>query len=218
MSHGRLIKRTDEDGLDELITKLRLEGRDVVLIRAESTIQEWTPFEHAGAIQDTDETYSNSIFQVFVYENSEELPIGFDCEEAWPRMVHLSIKTHDRNPIHDWRLLQRIKNELCGTHCEAVELYPMNIRLHDSANQFHLWCMEPFVPFPFGYIGRVCDDNEIGIAQMKAFEKSLPIKLQGKRKQRPFQKYHLADDLPMVGPVWLSRGYKNEEPNYPDIG
>jgi hypothetical protein len=37
--------------------------------------------------------------------------------------------------VHDWRDLQRIKNQLVGPECEAVELYPAESRKVDTANQ-----------------------------------------------------------------------------------
>jgi hypothetical protein len=57
---------------------------------------------------------------------------------AWS---HLSIKRNDREPIHDWRHLQQIKNDICGEDREAVELYPATDRVNDGANQYHLWVL-----------------------------------------------------------------------------
>lgn len=69
-----------------------------------------------------------------------------------PPIVHLSIKRHDKKPVHDWRhLQQQIKNELVGRECEGVELYPAESRLVDEANQFHLFVVEdPTFRWPFG--------------------------------------------------------------------
>lgn len=59
-----------------------------------------------------------------------------DDEHGMPcKVVHLSIKRVDREVIHDWRDLQAIKNELVGEQFDAVELYPAEDRLVDSANQ-----------------------------------------------------------------------------------
>jgi hypothetical protein len=55
----------------------------------------------------------------------------------------------DRAPIRDWRVGQRIKNELCGPEWEAIELYPAESRKVDTANEYHLWCIEG--QFPFGF-------------------------------------------------------------------
>lgn len=66
-------------------------------------------------------------------------------------MAHLSISRHDKDAIHDWRVLQNIKTMLLGPNCEAVELYPANDRLVDASNQYHLWCLAPGARFPFGF-------------------------------------------------------------------
>jgi hypothetical protein len=55
----------------------------------------------------------------------------------------------DRAPIRDWRIGQRIKNQLCGPEWEAIELYPAESRKVDTANEYHLWCIEG--QFPFGF-------------------------------------------------------------------
>jgi hypothetical protein len=73
---------------------------------------------------------------------------------------HLSIKRIDQEPVHDWRDLQRIKNELLGPECEAVELYPAESRLVDSANQYHLWgTADPAFRFGFGFEDRFTSDD-----------------------------------------------------------
>lgn len=67
-------------------------------------------------------------------------------------MVHISCKRRDRQPLHDWRVKQEIKNAIVGPDCEAVELYPAERRLVDTANQYHLWAFDdPRMDFPFGY-------------------------------------------------------------------
>ena len=60
--------------------------------------------------------------------------------------IHLSIRNQDRSARHDWRDFQRIKNQLAGPDWEAMEIYPAEERLVDSANQWHLWCL----PFRIG--------------------------------------------------------------------
>lgn len=95
--------------------------------------------------------YVNSRYQVWVYEIYPRNPIPGQSEEP---LIHLSIKWHDRRPIHDWRDLQRIKNEICGPEREGVELYPAESRLVDTANQFHLWILPKGQSMPFGYRSR----------------------------------------------------------------
>lgn len=129
----------------------------------------WTPFAPAsvpdrvkGAILDRETwrgAYMNSRYQVFAYDVAGirgEDNGGFE----WPPMTHLSIKTHDRSPIRDWRDLQRIKNELCGPEREGIELFPAESRLVDTANQFHLFVMPRGVRLPFGWTTRLVSETE----------------------------------------------------------
>jgi len=94
--------------------------------------------------------YINDTYQVAIRDMGE--------------FLHLSIKRLDREPIHDWRELQQIKTELVGPECEAVELYPAESRVIDTANQFHLWaCKDPTFKFPFGFDSkRVVTDTPLG--------------------------------------------------------
>lgn len=128
----------------------------------------WSPFEevilesknpHRGPQA---RTFVNSIYQVEVEARPLPPPLGL--------AIWLSFKTRDRQPRHNWREMQRMKNEILalvgfarGEHVEAVELFPDEDRLVDTCNQFHLWCFPDldFHPltekgrFPFGYKERL---------------------------------------------------------------
>lgn len=111
--------------------------------------------------------YRNDTYQVIVRDDEPESNVG-----QWPKMIHLSIKRLDREPIHDWRDLQQIKNELVGAEHEAVELYPAESRLTDSANQYHLWVLaDKEVRFPFGFQDRLVGDVTFGKAKQRPFAK-----------------------------------------------
>lgn len=89
---------------------------------------------------DRDKVFINDKYQVNV--------------RSMENMTHLSIKRLDKQPIHDWRELQEIKNQLVGPEHEGVELYPAESRLVDSANQFHIWVVkDKSYRFPFGFQG-----------------------------------------------------------------
>lgn len=113
--------------------------------------------EHAG--DEVAETWRNDRYQVHVIPwpgikiNGRTVPI-----------VQLSIRRLDRAPCRDWRDFQRIKNQLIGAEAEAIELYPAESRLVDTATQFHLWCVaDPLFRFPFGYdSGRVVTGKSAG--------------------------------------------------------
>lgn len=106
----------------------------------------WTPFQQAVLDPDperheemcreseTDFVMMNSRYQVnvrFLY--NPEHP--GDRKKA---MIHLSWKRLDKQAVHDWREIQRMKNEICGREREAFELYPPESKLVDTSNQYHL--------------------------------------------------------------------------------
>jgi hypothetical protein len=84
-------------------------------------------------------------------------------------MVQLSIRRLDRRSIHDWRHLQQIKTDLFGPDAEAVELYPAEGRVVDTANSYHLWVLvEPGTMFPFGWTeGLRTEQGIAGIANQQ---------------------------------------------------
>jgi hypothetical protein len=85
------------------------------------------------------EVWRNNLYVVMI----ERHPNGWITE--------LSIRRMDRQPVHDWRDFQRIKTEIAGAHVEAVEIYPAENRLMDTANQYYLYCLPPGMRLPFGY-------------------------------------------------------------------
>lgn len=110
-----------------------------------------------------DEVYLNDEYQV----NVDREP---DTPQPAPgvRVIHLSIKRRDRQPARDWRHLQAIKNQLVGRDHEAVEIFPAESRLIDTANQTHLWVLvdaETGGPVPMGigwYGGRLVSSESVG--------------------------------------------------------
>lgn len=82
----------------------------------------------------------NNLYQVNV-EYSDDLSF-----------VHLIIRRLDREPVHNWRHFQAIKNELVGPDCEAVELYPSEKHLVDAKDHYHLWAYtSPHNSFGIGF-------------------------------------------------------------------
>jgi hypothetical protein len=74
--------------------------------------------------------------------------------------IHLAIGRHDGKPCTNWREFQQIKNELIGPEFEAVELFPAESRLMDTANEYHLYAMsDSKFRFPFGFHKRCVIEN-----------------------------------------------------------
>jgi len=117
-------------------------------IRPWRPFMETTPYDKSGQdvseeLRENGEVFlANSHYLVFRRELRSMI-------EGQPPQVHLSLRTVENDTRHDWREMQRIKNELCGPDWEAVELYPREDRIVDQANQYHLWCFAFQLPFGF---------------------------------------------------------------------
>lgn len=95
-----------------------------------------TPYRNGQPIDLGDEEqWANDLYVVHLRRMESEKP-------EVPEAIHLSIRNQDRSARHDWRDFQRIKNQLAGPEWEAVEIYPAESRLVDSANQYHLFCFQ----------------------------------------------------------------------------
>tara|TARA_A100001037_G_C14962951_1_gene550173 strand:+ start:117 stop:632 length:516 start_codon:yes stop_codon:yes gene_type:complete len=105
--------------------------------------------------------FVNDLYQVMRYDELNSMP---HSKKIWPdaakrmgdSLIWLSIRRLDRKPIHDWRDLQEIKNLLVGPEHDAMELYPKESRVMDTANQYHLWVLKDcneFIPigWPIGF-------------------------------------------------------------------
>ena len=102
------------------------------------------------------EIWVNDIYQVNILR-------GKDCDgyvhhpQLKGKCVYISIKTHNKEAVRDWRHFQQIKNELVGEHREAVEIFPSEDRLVDTANQYHLWVLPVGFSPAFGFLKRLVD-------------------------------------------------------------
>ncbi len=117
----------------------------------DARVRPWRRFEKSvpiasdgtvGTLEEGEEFWSNSHYLVFKRPMKSTVPDG-------PDACHLSMRTVENDARHDWREMQRVKNELLGEDWEGVELYPAETRVVDTANQFHLFCF-PF-ELPFGF-------------------------------------------------------------------
>lgn len=134
--------------------------------------QPWTPFREME-IPDIDKYIGDAEPPAHIFSNSRyQVSMWLDEDPTMGKFVHLSIRDHDRSARHDWRDLQRIKNELCGDEFDAVEVYPAESRLVDTANQYHLFVFATWHP-RFGFRSRLVADGKSAYAP--------------KAEQRPFE-------------------------------
>ena len=121
-----------------------------------------------------DQVWVNDTYQVNIDYDSEKN--GALTPDPSIRVIHLSIKRRDKQPIMDYRDLMAIKDMLLSEDHEGMMLYPARMREHDMANQYHIWCPvlrdtgDP-VGFPFGWnCGRKVNNEGFGGAVQRPFE------------------------------------------------
>jgi hypothetical protein len=127
----------------------------------------WTPFEEC--VVPDDPLYAIGNAPSAIYRNSRYQVAIFTGACDLGAYLQLSIKSLDRSARHDWRDLQRIKNELVGKEYEAIELYPAESRCVDTANQFFLFVFHTWVP-PVGFRQRLIADGDGGNTKQRPFE------------------------------------------------
>lgn len=127
----------------------------------------WTPFVQVDANRD----YGGMLFEkVLVNSRYTVLVRGIGNG-----MEHLSIKRNDKDWMHDWRELQRVKNEVVGPEREAVEIYPAESRLVDTSNQYHLWVLPEGATTGFGFQERALVEGHeggLGRSRQRDFEEN----------------------------------------------
>lgn len=111
----------------------------------------WEPlhFSHISPLDPTAEIWGNGKYTV----TKHEIYLEDDPDHTGPSMMVLGIHTRTRATIgaHDWRHFQRIKNEMAGPEREAVEIYPPESELVDTANEYWLWILPEGEHLPFGF-------------------------------------------------------------------
>jgi hypothetical protein len=98
-------------------------------------------------------------------------PNESDKAQGTPDIVWLSIKRVDKEPLHDWRHLQEIKNMLVGPEYEGMEMYPAESRVVDSANQYHLWVVnDESFRWPWGFKDGFKSEIMVGGSKQRKFK------------------------------------------------
>ena len=155
-----------------------------------SVKERWTPFHiKPSTLQGFQEMWENKTHTVLVGLQSTDAN-GRLTKEGW---IHLSIRRNDRKAECDWRIFQRIKNDIAGEEREAVQLFPAMRRVLDTANQYHLWVAPK--------------ECVIGIGQMNGEVSEI---VNGKGVQRPFTAYD-----PLRGLIGEPRDPNGTEACYP---
>ena len=121
------------------------------------------------------EKWFNNLYKVDV-DRRHRHPLMERLGFSVGQIIELSITRHDRGAIHDWRHLQYIKNDILGNDVEAVELFPKESRLMDTANTYWLYAIMDY-DFPFGFTMRYISD-EIESAKVGAMQRPFDEELE----------------------------------------
>ena len=95
--------------------------------------------------------FANDTYTVVLDDQPENAPDIFIADTLKGNVIYLSIKRNDKEPIHDWRDMQEIKNQLVGPEHWGYEIFPPEEFLMDTANQYHMWVVKN-CGTPFGFI------------------------------------------------------------------
>ena len=120
-----------------------------------------------------EEYYQNDKYLVSVKRGSDA-DFFVMLNEFLGKCDYLSIKRHDKEPCHDWRDFQDIKNQLCGFDREGMEIYPREERMVDEANQYHMivFPKDYIIPFGFNPSKRLVEYNEVDDgSKQRAYDK-----------------------------------------------
>lgn len=75
---------------------------------------------------------------------------------------HLMVRRHDGEPIHSWKDMQRIKNELTedGKQRIGVQVFPKESEVVDQANMYHIWVYPKSYDLPFNLKHKPDEETE----------------------------------------------------------
>jgi hypothetical protein len=147
------------------------------------------PFRDVTEISEGAEMAHHSNWRIYRNDRYQVIVEDLGPKGASTPIKYLSIKRRDQQPIHDWRDLQAIKNELVGPECEGVELYPAESRLVDTSNQYHLFVVDqPGWRWPFGFNERLVmtqeeADEVVPSAVQRPFDQSRAARRRRQKEQ-----------------------------------
>ena len=136
------------------LTKRRI-AADIALARALSRnmqkSKKWVPLtlEIPRDAVTGSEVWQNPWYDVRVSRFADGWPIGGG---PWAR---IGISCDDGEPRHDWRVFQKIKNQIVGDEWWAIEIYPAESQLIDPSNYYLLFAAPVFPEMPGQRLGRV---------------------------------------------------------------
>lgn len=142
----------------------------------------WTAFQRAEPEFDPagGQIYVNSRYQVSIRGKFEGgPPYGQFCE--------LSLKRRDKEPIYDWRDMQKIKNEFFGANATMLQVFPPEKHLVDTSNQYYFYVFWEY-EFPFGFKERL-------VSERTGQQIFTGVAHSNQNKQQPFEAHQIPETV-----------------------
>jgi hypothetical protein len=133
--------------------------------------QKWEPLTH-DAGKDKPEPVKGTTLQFYVntlYTVSVRRYPSGSLFGGGP-WAEIGIHCPDGEPRHDWRVFQKIKNDVVGPEWEALELFPAESRLVDPSNYYVLYATEK-IPLGWFHGKRIIESPETAIAPQRGWVK-----------------------------------------------
>jgi hypothetical protein len=112
----------------------------------------WTPFEP------TDPEFDPTGARIYVNSRYQVAIKGFSTHDPFGRVVELSLKRRDKEPIYDWRDMQKIKNDFFGPAATMIQVFPPEKWLVDTSNQYYFYVLLDY-ELPFGFKERLVSER-----------------------------------------------------------
>ncbi len=127
-----------------------------ILTRSERRQLERAKFKHIKSLKKsgytkfkdiTDDEHTQNIIRKLgsppykVWMNGHIIVQAYKYPCDWGECDRLMIRIGDGEPLHDWGLLQRIKNDLYGEHRVGLEVYPSETHKQDVANMYWIFIL-----------------------------------------------------------------------------
>jgi hypothetical protein len=109
----------------------------------------WKPLRLVASSESCD-TFENDVYRVQRMKMDASCTRAERAENPAAEALWLAISRIDGKAIHDWRDLQRCKNEVAGPQREGLEVYPSESRVIDVGNAYHLFVLAAGETVPYG--------------------------------------------------------------------
>ena len=153
-TNKKIILITPKGKENEAVTRLSRVGFDNCLGYLKGGVEKWE--KDGNSVSSLETIKSKSFIDILKLNKINILDVRKESEFS---TKHIEGATNIPLRLLTSRF-QEIKNDLCGTDRQAVEIYPPDNMLHDTDNLFHLWVFPKGMGLMVGWTKRDVSDHE----------------------------------------------------------